>query len=194
MNIALTESLPPRLKNTRFVSAISDQMLRGDDLRVSSSDTHKHIRLKVLRRSGDLSPFEDLAHKLVMAADQLDEDYLVIESFSRTVGNFKISCLHRVINGLLKYDPTRLKATFIILRPGSLESPMIISLGFSLHTFYLYRPTFLPEDLEFLKRNLGPSHEVLTGSYRSETREVLGYPRGAKVGDAVWLKTPFAPS
>ena len=193
MNIALTESLLPRLKNNRFVSATTDQMLRGDDLRVYSSDTHKYICLRVLRRSGDLSQFEDLAHKLVMAADQLDEDYLVIESFSSTVGTFNIGCLYRVIKGLLKGHTRRRKATFIVLRPGFLDSMSFCSLGFRLRAFYLYRPKFLPEDLEFLKRNLGPSHESLTGSYRSETREVLGYRSGAKVGDAVWLKTPFAP-
>ena len=193
MNVAIVEALPPKLKNSRFVSAISDQTLI-DDLVFCCSDTYKHIYLRVLCRSGDLSPFEDLAHKLVMAADQLEEDYLVIYSFSSTVGRFNEGCLYRVIKGLLKYDTRRLKATFIILRPGSLESQMINSLGFRLLTFYLYRPTFFPEDLGYLKRTLGASHELLDSSYRSDTREVPGYRIRAKVGDAVWLKTPFAPS
>ena len=193
MNVAIVEALPPALKNTLFVEAGTEQMLINDDLVVSCSDTCKYISLKVLMRSGDLFPFEDLAHKLVMAADQLDEDYLVIYSFSRTVGTFNIGCLYRVIKGLLKYETRRLKATFIILRPGPLESQMISSLGFCLRTFYLHKPRFFPEDLEFLKRNLDPLHEAFTGSYRSVTSEEAGYPRGRKVGDAVWVKTPFAP-
>ena len=193
MNVAIVEALPPALKNTLFVEAGTDQMLRDDDLVVSCSDTCKYISLKVLRRSGDLFPFEDLAHKLVMAADQLDEDYLVIYSFSSTVGTFNLGCLYRVIKGLLKGDTKRLKATFIVLPPGFLDSESIYSLGFRLRAFYLYRPSFSPEVLEYFKRRLDPSDPMFHSSYRSEKREVGGYISKATVGDAIWVRTPFAP-
>ena len=140
MNVEIIQALPQEVKEQGFIAtgtaswgftplwALVHQLygsfVQDDRIEIEVRNLNQnglnvlsdlHPKLILVKKERDLCRVKGLAKALAAEADQLDEDYLVVDSFRMVRGTFKINVLAEVVKGLLLYKQKRLKSSYIML-------------------------------------------------------------------------------